>query len=95
MLIASRDTDDNGAKLSKDKVIYLMARVVIIFVFGTTTTLFALQVFRCAIGNECRPIDGLSHLLFAWVGAILGGVLGYLLGSSLRRNGHNGSSHVG
>ena len=96
----ARSTAGNGAENStlafetKEKIILISASVAIGFVFLAAFMLFSLQIFRCALAIDCRAIDALSHLIFAWVGAVLGGVLGYLLGGSQRKNGHNGSHAV-
>lgn len=58
----------------------------IIFVLIWATMLLYVAVHLCLFRDNCNQISGLSNLIFAWVGTMLAGILGYLFGS--RRSSH-------
>lgn len=50
------------------------------FVFTSACLIMAIAAWSCVVHDRCSELNGLSHVVTAWTGAIIGGVVGHLLG---------------
>ena len=61
-------------------LIALAAVLALVFVFGSSWLIVGIAAWSCVAHNECSELNGLSHVVTAWAGAFIGGVVGSLLG---------------
>lgn len=71
---------DRSAPGPKHFVTNLALIGAIIFVFGSATVVIAVAVLHCLIDKSCSQLNGLSHVIMAWAGAIIAGAIGCLGG---------------
>ena len=64
----------------KHPLIALTVVLSLVFVFGSACVIMAIAAWSCVARNNCSEFNGLSHVVTAWAGAIVGGVVGCLLG---------------
>lgn len=65
-------------------VLVIAVLATLFFVFGSALTVVAVAAHSCVIDHSCSQLDGLSHVIVAWTGAVIAGAVGYLFGSSSR-----------
>jgi len=63
----------------KHPLITLAVALAIVFVFASAGLIMAVAAWSCVARNACSELDGLSHVVTAWAGAIIGGVVVRLL----------------
>jgi hypothetical protein len=64
----------------KHPLIALAVVLALVFVFASACLIMAIDAWSCVALNSCSELNGLSHVVTAWAGAIIGGVVGHLLG---------------
>jgi hypothetical protein len=64
----------------KHPLIALAVVLALVFVFGSACLIMAIAAWSCVSSNSCSELNGLSHVVTAWAGAIIGGVVAHLLG---------------
>lgn len=53
----------------------------VVFVLGSELIVILVAAHNCVVTQSCAQLDGLSHVVTAWAGAIIGGAISHFLGS--------------
>lgn len=78
----NRPAEPDGTESSPKHPVMTIALIgAVIFAFLSATLVIVVAVYHCLAFKSCTHLDGLSHVIMAWAGAIIAAVIGRLLGS--------------